>query len=151
VTAKSAAENGEVVETFPKQGSVESEVPERAGAFLQQAMDSLHSPVGAVLLCASAVDAMLKNKGYTEGNLFTRIDKAATEHLITADMAKWAHSVRLDANDQRHADSAADLPSASDAKRSLDFASTLAQILFVLPARVKRGLQPPKESGKKAG
>jgi predicted membrane chloride channel (bestrophin family) len=93
------------------------------------------------MLAASAVDSMLKAKGYVEGTLYTRIDKAANDHVITPDMAAWAHAVRLDANDQRHADNAAALPTEQDAKKVLDFAATLAQIMFVLPSRVARGLQ----------
>ncbi|MCV6004622.1 hypothetical protein OFO99_34830, partial [Escherichia coli] len=74
--------------------------------------------------------------------------QAAKDNLITEDMAKWAHDVRLDANDQRHADEAAVLPSESDARKCVDFALAFAQFLFVLPARVQRGLakaasQPP--------
>jgi len=72
--------------------------------------------------------------------LYSRIEKAATDHLITAEMATWAHDVRLDANDQRHADEDASLPSQSDAQRAIDFAKALGMFLFVLPARVKRGI-----------
>ena len=93
------------------------------------------------MLAASAVDAMLKHRGLTEGSLYVRIEKAVEEHLITAEMSKWAHAVRLDANDQRHADQAASLPTEADAQRSIDFAAALGEILFVLPARVERGLQ----------
>jgi hypothetical protein len=116
-------------------------VPDRARILLQQAQESLHAAAGAVMLCASAVDAMLKIKGYIEGSLYARIEKAAEDHLITADMAKWAHEVRLDANEQRHADQAATLPDQQDAKRSLDFSNALAEFLFILPSRVQRGLE----------
>jgi hypothetical protein len=71
--------------------------------------------------------------------LYKRIDKAAAEHLITAKMAEWAHEVRLDANDQRHADEEAPLPEQSDAEKVIEFARALAQSLFVLPARIERG------------
>ena len=54
-------------------------------------------------------------------------------------MAAWAHEIRLDANDQRHADEAAELPTEDDARKALAFATTLAQLLFVLPSRVARG------------
>lgn len=91
------------------------------------------------MLTASAVDAMLKAKGYTDGSLYRRIDEAAQAHLITAEMAAWAHEIRLDANDERHADEAADLPTKEDAEKVIEFASALAQFLFVLPARVERG------------
>ena len=93
------------------------------------------------MLAASAVDAMLKAKGYKDGSLNQRIKKAEADHIITADMAAWAHQVRLDANDERHADESARFPTTEEAQRSLDFALALAEILFVLPARVTRGLQ----------
>ena len=100
---------------------------------------------GAVMLAASAVDAMLKNKDYTDGSLYKRIREAANDNLITEDMATWAHEVRLDANDQRHADVNATLPSPEDSQRVVDFALAVGQFLFVLPARVQRGLQPDQQ------
>ena len=54
-------------------------------------------------------------------------------------MAAWAHEVRLDANDQRHADEGAPLPAEADAAKVIEFAKALAEFLFVLPARVARG------------
>ena len=82
---------------------------------------------------------MLKDKGLKAGSLSARIDQAASNHLITAEMAAWAHETRLEANDQRHADETAELPSAADAKKVLAFANALAEFLYVLPARVERG------------
>lgn len=81
---------------------------------------------------------MLKAKGLKEGSLNQRIAEAEKQHLITADMARWAHEVRLDANDERHADEEADLPTPEDADKAVGFALGLAEILFVLPARVVR-------------
>jgi hypothetical protein len=91
------------------------------------------------MLAASAVDAMLKAKSYVDGSLYQRIEKAAEDHLITKDMAAWAHEVRLDANDQRHSDEGADFPSPEDAKRSVEYVQALGQFMFVLPARVAKG------------
>ena len=93
------------------------------------------------MLAASAVDSMLKLRGITDGGLYSRIEKAAEQHLITLEMSKWAHEIRLDANDQRHADESAPLPTDADAKKCIDFAVALGDILFVLPARVRRGLE----------
>ena len=95
------------------------------------------------MLAASAVDAMLKFLEYKEGSLYARIRKAAEDHLITDEMQAWAHDVRLDANDLRHADENAGLPQEEDAKRVLDFAMALAEFLFVLPSRVRRGRLGP--------
>lgn len=130
---------GEVVKYWPQTDNVHETVPDRAREFLSQAIASIHSPAGAVMLTASAVDAMLKEKGYKDGNLNSRINKAASEHLITAEMAEWAHEIRLDANDQRHSDDNAPLPDEADAQKVIEFALALGQFLFVLPARVARG------------
>jgi len=89
---------------------------------------------------------MLKNKDLKEGSLYERIDQAAKQHLITPDMAVWAHEVRLEANDQRHADEQADMPDDNAARRTLDFAIALAELLFVLHKRVQRGIQEASES-----
>lgn len=134
----------DVTQIFPATLEFSSDIPARARAYLTQAADALNSPAGAVMLTASAVDSMLKEKGLKEGSLYARIDKAAADHLITSEMAAWAHEVRLEANDQRHADDAEPLPERADAKRCIDFATGLAQLLFILPARIQRGIQNAK-------
>ena len=101
------------------------------------------------MLAASAVDAMLKAKGYKTDSLYKRIQQAASDHLITEEMAKWAHQVRLDANDQRHADEAVPLPTSTDARKSVDFAKALAIFMFVLPSRVQRGLTESAQQSEK--
>lgn len=128
----------EALEIWPKQQAVDLAVPSRARNYLRQAMNSLGAPDGSVMLTASALDAMLKDKGYAEGSLHARINQAAEAHLITADMATWAHEIRLDANSPRHAD--VDDPHAThdDAQRVLAFALALAEFLYVLPARVRQ-------------
>jgi hypothetical protein len=146
VTAWAQSLNGEIFGHFPKALEINSTIPERPLAYLQQAAESLHAPAGAVMLAASAVDSMLKIKGYELGSLYSRIEKAASDNVITHDMALWAHEIRLDANDQRHADQAAMLPSEDDAKRILEFATTIAEIMFVLPIRVQQGRSAVKKS-----
>jgi len=131
--------NKDITHMWPTPQVVADEVPVRAREFLSQAIASLHAPAGAVMLTASAVDAMLKEKGQKDGSLNARIEAAAKAHLITEEMAAWAHEIRLDANDQRHADETASLPSAADAAKGIEFANALAQFLYVLPARVERG------------
>lgn len=147
VLAGSAAQDGEATESYPQGKVVSDEVPEPAHRFLKQAIETQHSPDSCILVCASAVDAMLKIKGYKEGTLNARIGKAAEDHLITSEMAEWAHQIRLDANDQRHADEAAKPPHDDDARRCIDFASALAEFLFVLPSRVTRGLNDKGSTG----
>lgn len=132
-------------EIYPSSKTVDDSLPLKAKAYLEQALNSLHAPSGAIMLAASCVDAMLKEKGYTDGSLYKRIDKAKDNHLITPDMAAWAHEVRLDANDERHADLQSLLPTETDAKRVVEFTSALAEILFILPTRIQRGINDARE------
>lgn len=136
----------EATDWFPRSDDVHSDVPGAVARFLQQALDTLNAPDGSIVMSASAIDAMLRIHGYTEGTLFSRIDKAAADHLITQDMAEWAHDVRLDANDIRHVNEASSIPTLDDARRAFDFAQTIAELLFVLPARVRRGRKPVDQS-----
>ena len=129
---------------FPGSQDVSEDIPARARSYLDQALNSLNAPAGAVMLAASAVDAMLKAKNLTQGSLYSRIDQAAASHLITSEMGRWAHEVRLDANDQRHSDEEATLPTEEQAKKCLEFTQALGQFMFVLPARVQRGIDSAK-------
>src|SRR2546425_1148696 len=105
ILAASMTQNDEAVAMYPSAQTLDDEaIPLNARTYLNQAVDSQHAPAGAVMLAASAVDAMLKAKGYKDGSLNSRIKKAVADHLITKEMGQWAHEVRLDANEQRHAD-----------------------------------------------
>lgn len=64
----------------------------------------MHSPSGSIILSASSIDSMLKSKKYNEGKLYSRINKAAADNIITESMSQWAHQVRLEVNDERHSD-----------------------------------------------
>ena len=135
--ARSPGSNIETI--WPEPAVVSSHIPERARIYLRQAQDSLNAPSGAVILAASSVDAMLKARGLVAGKLFGRINEAVQNHLITPEMGEWAHEVRLDANDERHSDENAEMPSVEDAARAVEFAEALGEFLFVLPARVAEG------------
>ncbi len=132
---------GPVEGVLPQHEELSDAIPAEARRYLRQAQDSIHAPDGAVMLAASAVDAMLKSKGYQDGNLYSRIKSAVDAHLITADMALWAHHVRLEANKPRHADQDEPHATQAGASRAVEFASALANILFVLPSRITGGLK----------
>ena len=144
MTASASNDEGYVTQVFPNEEQVDTEIPERARKFLVQAIDSIHAPDGAIMLAASAVDAMLKQKGYKDGTLNERINKAEKDNLVTTEMAKWAHQVRIDANDPRHADVNASPTTEQDAKRCVEFAKALVLFMFTLPARVTRGIEDSK-------
>ena len=131
---------------FPPLPDVASELPGRAQTYLRQAYETRSAPDASAVMSASAVDAMLKAKGYEKGTIYERINEARDAHLLTADMAEWAHHVRLEANRPRHADSEDPHISPDEAKACLDFAEALGNFLFVITARVTRGLQKAKET-----
>lgn len=135
----------------PDIAKLSTDIPPQAARYLVQARETLSSPSASVITSASAVDAMLKARGYKEGVLFSRIQKAEDEGVLTKDMARWAHDVRLDANDERHAGLDASALTFQDATRCLEFAEALADLLFILPARVKRGLKSSPATGAKQG
>jgi hypothetical protein len=92
-------------------------------------------------MAGSAVDAMLKALGYTEGSLYARIDEATAAHVLTQGMADWAHEVRLGSNRPRHADEDRPHVSAAEARQSVEFAESLGNFLFVLTAKINRGIE----------
>lgn len=141
VTASARSNNAVVLEMFPRLETVNDVIPFNVKKYLNQAIDSQHSPDGAVMLSASAVDAMLKEKGLAQGKLYPRIKLAVKNYIITSEMGKWAHQVRLEANDSRHADKDSKGPTPEDAKNTINFALALAEYLFVLPSKVNRGLE----------
>lgn len=136
--------NGQVREMFPSPQELDEAIPPRGKDYLAQALNSVNAPAGAVMLTASAVEAMLAAKGYVDGSLYSRIDKAAADHVITADLAVWAHAVRLELSDPRQAGAGAALPTIEQARHAIAFAMALGQFMFVLPSRVRRGIQEAK-------
>lgn len=124
---------------FPDIWQVDANVPARVSTYLNQAHKTLAAPDASVIMSAASIDAMLKDKGLEEGSLYKRIDQAVEDGLLTSTMAEWAHRVRLDANNPRHADAETPHMTADDAQRAFEFANALIQYLYVLPSKM-----PPK-------
>ncbi|HEY9345592.1 MAG TPA: DUF4145 domain-containing protein [Inquilinus sp.] len=126
---------------WPELRTAPEELPPQARSYLNQAYETLSAPDAAAVMAASAVDAMLKKIGYSKGTLNERIDKAVQEHKLTEDMGRWAHHVRLEANRPRHADDQDPHVTPEEARQAVEFAEALGEFLFVLSARVTRGLK----------
>lgn len=137
----------EVVVLYPKPRKAKDDIPEPARTFLQQAFNTLHAPDAAGVMAGSAVDAMLKAKGYEDGSLYVRIDKALDDHLLTQGMADWAHSVRLGSNRPRHSDKETPHLTNKEARQSVEFAEALGEFLFVLTAQIQQGIESSGGSG----
>jgi len=123
----------------PKDDSDET-VPMRVKHFLAEAIECVHAPYASIMASAAAVEAMLAEKEYG-GDLpmFDRIDQAISDGLISPDMGKWAHRLPFDSMHQRYNDEGPSLPVQDDAQQCLEFAQTLALVLFTVPSRVEQG------------
>jgi Domain of unknown function (DUF4145) len=133
---------------FPDAKVAHEDIPEPARTFLQQAYETLHAPDAAAVMAGSAVDAMLKKHGFETGSLYTRIDEALAKNILTQGMADWAHNVRLGSNRPRHADAKKPHVSPDEATQSVEFAEALDNFLFVLTARIDRGIKAAAEAKK---
>ena len=154
VVTVAGSPNGNLIDVsdiFPPPRAAHEDVPEPARTFLQQAYDTLHAPDAAAVMAGSAVDAMLKAKNYRDGSLYDRIDQSLADHVLTQGMADWANSVRLGSNRPRHADAEKPHVSPEEAKQSVEFAEALGNFLFVLTAKIQRGLEAAAAADKKAG
>ena len=69
ILASSGIDGGAIREMYPSGTEVDESIPDRARDFLNQALNTIHAPAGSIMLSASAVDTMLKVKGYKEGSL----------------------------------------------------------------------------------
>ncbi|HUQ38395.1 MAG TPA: DUF4145 domain-containing protein [Aestuariivirga sp.] len=138
VTARGAqgenVSNAMVSATYPDVWEADDVLPETVKKYLDQAHQTKASPDASVVMSAAAIDAMLKDKKLTEGTLYSRIDKAVTDGLLTKVLADWAHRVRLDSNTPRHADSKTPHLTSEESDRAFDFA--LSEYLYVLPSRI---------------
>jgi len=141
VVTASWSSSGAILKVYPKQSNVDSNIPERARGYLQEAINTKHSPSACIMVAASSIDSMLKENNYLTGSLYDRINKAVEDHLITKEMGQWAHHVRLDSNKERHSDHDSVLPTVEEAQKVIDFAVALGEFLFVLPSRVAEGLK----------
>lgn len=135
---------------YPNPPAAHQDLPPVAKRFLQQAFETLHAPDAAAVMAGAAVDAMLKERGYLDGSLYSRIDKALADNVLTRGMADWAHSVRLGSNRPRHADLDKPHVTHQEARQSVEFAEALGTFLFVLTAKVTRGIAAAQASSQQA-
>lgn len=87
------------------------------------------------MLANSAVDAMLKERGLRDGSVYKRLGEAVKLGLITNEIREWADRVRVESNNPRHADDEVEPITTELAGLLVEFSKSLADILFVLPAK----------------
>ncbi|MBT7280075.1 MAG: DUF4145 domain-containing protein [Rhodobiaceae bacterium] len=144
-----------VTKIFPQPPrAISKDIPKLAQDYLTEARDGLSNSRSSIIASSTAIDAMLSAKGADGDTLYKRIKSAQEKNLLSEEMSKWAHQVRLGGNEQRHL--VDERPTEKDAQDCLDYAMMLADILFVIPARVQAGIDKTKkettdEEGEKNG
>ncbi len=128
--------------------TVHEAVPERPRQILREANDARRSPIACTTTAVRAVEAMLAEKGYRDRKLGLkwRIAKASESGDLPKDMGDWAEEVRVLGVASHTDEELEPLFTKEDAERALLFANTLAQYLFVLPARILEGRKPNGDS-----
>jgi hypothetical protein len=131
---------------WPKQTILPTEIPDRARKALSEAVKIMGAaPSASIIQSQRAVELMLHAKGVTVGKDVTfndKIKEAADKQIMIPAMVDWANEIRWAANDERHLNVEDATP--DDAQQCVEFALALAQNLFVLPARITRGLDRAK-------
>ncbi len=126
---------------------VSEEVPERPRVILQDANDAWNSPVACVTTAVRAVEAMMAELEYDKRSmgLKNRIDSAVKAGDLPHAMGDWANEVREIGNETHTDEAPAPLPTEDEAKKALLFANTLADYLFVMPARISEAREPDED------
>jgi hypothetical protein len=143
VTAWGLEAGGRVLDHFPSSSGVSDDIDDDdSKRFFTQAKSIVDlAPSASIMAAARAMDAMLIDKDYKEGELVSKIERAAEDHLITGAMAEWATLVRWDANAQRHPEETVREPTADDAANTVAVIEAFAEYLYVIPARVDQSLE----------
>ena len=134
--------------TFPSVKVANEELPESAKNYLTQAYRTIgDAPDAAVMVASSAVDAMLKDKGFDgDESLHKRINLAVDAGLLTKTMGDWAHHVRFMSNFPRHVDENVPHFSSQQAQITVNFAEALGEFLYVLPSRMESAVKGAKRA-----
>jgi hypothetical protein len=144
-----APEFGEVQHIWPQPLVLSEDIPLRVRKALDEATKIRDvAPSASIIQSQRAVELMLHEKGVAVGKNVTfndKIKEAAANQIIIPAMADWANEIRWAANDERHLN--VDDATPDQAHQLAEFALALAQNLFVLPARISRGLKRAKLGG----
>jgi hypothetical protein len=135
---------------FPHRETSKSpeQVPDAvARAFVEGAeslKDGRHTSAVAMFRRAIDIGTKLFSAEVNAWKLDKRIDKLATEGLITKDLQTWAHKIRLEGNEAVHE---IDEPTKEQATELQLFTELVLTYLYTLPEKVKANL--PVDTGAK--
>lgn len=105
-------------------------LPEDVKRFYSQGVDNAPTnPDAAGIMFRKTLEAVLRDKCATAtGGLFKRIDHAAEVGILTADLARYAHTIRLEGNEAAHG-----TYDKADAQRLHSLVKLVLQYVYTLP------------------
>lgn len=137
----------QITEFFPpaKQASIPGHLPDNVAAYFSEAVANVKTgPNAAGAMFRKSIDVALKHiDPDAKGNLVKRIDKAANSGKLTADLAEWAHHVRLEGNDAAHDE---DPFTPEEADELHKFTDLMMRYLFTLPGMLQARRSDSTES-----
>lgn len=98
---------------------------------------SINANRAAVLLARTTVEAIAKDKGISNGNLYTKIETMAQKNIITDQLKDEAHEIRFLGNDMAHGDLGTPVVE-SDASDILGFLDTLLDYVYQQPLAIQK-------------
>lgn len=127
-----------IIDCYPSRVPVVPEgLPDKAHEFWAREAAAGMGPSMKVLFCRIVIEAVCKDKGATQGNLYSKIESLGPEGaaILAPDMVEWAHAIRNFGNDVAH-----EMSDFSDDESAevYDFTTMLLEVLYSVPARVKR-------------
>jgi hypothetical protein len=119
-------------------GRVFEYVPEHIASAASEAYScqSINAHRAAAALARSVIEATAKEKGFTDGNLFKKIDDLQRANLIRPLIAEAAHEVRHLGNDIAHGDFVEPI-SGEESDEILVLMSEVLEEVFTTPARIE--------------
>lgn len=123
----------------PQDGTAPNDTPEVVSRFFEQGTSSLEAGNydASAMVFRKSLEVATKTLDETLSGkkLIQRIDLLKERGAITADLAQWAHEIRLGGNEAAHDDDAFSDKDCEDLKSFIDAFLTYA---FTLPAAVRR-------------
>ncbi|MEV0929849.1 DUF4145 domain-containing protein [Streptomyces phaeochromogenes] len=127
---------------LPRAGAHKSfpDVPNEIASLAEEAHDclSVNARRGAIVLARAVIEASAKDKGFSQGNLYTKIDNLHGAGLLREHIREAAHEVRLGGNDVAHGDILSGPLTQEEAEEVLTLMDEILAEVYQSPARVKR-------------
>lgn len=130
----------------PREGTAPRDTPDSVARFFEQGTSSLESgnydAAGMVFRKALEVATKSLDEELAGKKLVQRIDLLKERGTITADLAQWAHEIRLGGNEAAHEDEPF---SSQDCEELRNFIEAFLKYVFTLPSAVRRRSSNPSE------